>query len=69
MHSNFEIVDVAFVECTTSTSGNLECASITTKRCSPIGKGPQKSMCTVHHGSGGNEDSVNGSGLLSGPLA
>ena len=40
----FGIIALAEVECTMSTLGNREYASMTTKRYSPIRNGPQKSM-------------------------
>ena len=44
IHSSFGIVVDADVDCTTSTSRNLEYASMTTNRYSLVGNGPQKSM-------------------------
>ena len=44
---NFGITVLAAVECTISTSGNLEYASITTNKYSHAGNGSQKSMHTV----------------------
>ena len=42
---------------------------MTTNKYSPVGNGPQKSMWTVHHGSGGRGDIWRGSGRFSGSLA
>ena len=39
-----------------STSGNQEYASMAIRRYSLLGKGPQKSMWTVCHGVGGNDE-------------
>ena len=47
-----------------STSGNREYASMTTRRYSPVGKGPQKSMWTMH----GVGDICSGSGFVLGLL-
>ena len=52
----------ADVECTISTTGYREYASIATSISSPVGSGPTKSMCTVCHGVGGIFDILCGTG-------
>ena len=58
--SSFGISAAADVECTISTSGYREYASIATSISSPVGSGPRKSMCTVCHGVGGIFDILRG---------
>ena len=69
MRSSFKIVPLTVVDGTMSTSGKREYASITTRTYSPVGKGPQKSICTVCHGEGGNGVICSGAGDVVGPFA
>ena len=55
IHSSLGIVALEEVDVMISTSGNLLYASITTNKYCQIGKGPQKSIFNVCHGSGGKE--------------
>ena len=67
--SNLGIIAAAEVDWTTWASGNLELASVTTSRYSPVGNGPQKLMLTVCQSAGGSGNICRGLGRVSGLLA